>query len=455
MPNAFLLISMRKLPLILILLLSFCGIVFPQFHQGNCSVYINSRPAGANILIDNIPTDRQTPAMITGLSAGPHLILLEWGEYTAEKKISLEEGIFTRHELTLKLRPVKISIESTPDSASVILGSREIGFTPITAEQDNPGSFRFYLSKPGFMPLDTLIYYPDRKSYDLKISLAPAGILSVVSDPPSTDVFMDRHFLGRTPLEISVPAGEHGVNIMLGDYQDFRQVVTVPSGGKVEVNAVLEKLQGRLTIAGLPSGASIYLDGKFLGLTPIVNYPLLVGEHNVKFTLTGFADKGETYPVTVVQDLESVLTLKAQVKSSAAAVWRSLVLPGWGQYYSERKNRAYIYIAGEVVLVTALTAASTLYNHSVENYNSARSDYLLQIEEPEITLARQNMLAKYDHVENYRSLTTNLAYAAAGLWLCSALDAYFLHPQLSRAASLSTGWNVQQQSPEFIVSWRF
>jgi len=446
---------MEKITLIFSCLLFYYGTAYSQFHQGYCSVYINSRPSGANILIDNIPTDRQTPAMITGLAAGPHLILLEWGEYTAEKKVVLEEGVFTRHELTLKLKPVKILIESTPDSAVVILGSREIGATPILAQQDNPGSFKINLSKQGYMPLDTIVYYPDRKQYNLNLTLQPAGLLSVESQPPGADVFLDQRFLGRSPLETPVQAGEHGIQVMTGDYQDFHKVVTVAPGERIEVKAVLEKMLGRLTIKGLPDGASIFLDQKFLGYTPILNFPVAVGEHQIRFAMAGFVNTNETYSVTVIQDMEAELVIEAQMKSSLSAAWRSAVFPGWGQYYSERKNWAYAYIAGEIVLITAVISTSALYSQSIDNYQSARTDYLSQVEESDVISCREIMLDRYDEVKQYERLAKGLAYGAAGFWALNILDAYIWHQFPPRNDQFSFGLNADDSSPRLTIYWRF
>ena len=447
---------MRRFVPIILLIICFQSPGLGQYHNGNCSVYITSRPAGADILIDGIPSDRQTPAMIAGLAPGGHTILLEWGAYTAEKKISLEEGIFTRHELQLKLKPVKVLVESEPDSVLVILGDREIGYTPITAETGNPGSLKFRFKKEGYITRDTLIYYQERKEYNLPIILNRSGTLFVHSDPRNADVFVDQRHVGTTPFENEILAGEHGIQVMTGDYQAYYKAVEVPPGGKVEVFAVLEKLRGRLTIQGLPDSADVYLDGKFFRKTPIEGAILNVGEYDVSYSIPGYERPAQSYRAIVVQEMTAEVNIDARRKSALNAAWRSAVFPGWGQYYAERKNISYLYIAGELSLATATVASVILYNQAVVDYNEARNEYLMQINENDIIRTRGNMSSRYDEVEKYSIMVRGFSALSAGFWIWNVVDAYIWHsPQAEKKFSISGGSGVRGDTSIIKLTWSF
>lgn len=54
---------------------------------------------------------------------------------------------------------------------------------------------------------------------------------------------------------------------------------------------------GRLSISTNPSGADVFVDGIQIGKTPIVEYQLTVGRHNLKATLNGYLDYDETLDV--------------------------------------------------------------------------------------------------------------------------------------------------------------
>jgi|GEM_PF-920736 len=51
---------------------------------------------------------------------------------------------------------------------------------------------------------------------------------------------------------------------------------------------------GKLSISTNPSGADVYVDGMQIGKTPIVEYQLTVGKHNLKATLDGYLDYDDT-----------------------------------------------------------------------------------------------------------------------------------------------------------------
>ena len=428
--------------IIIALIAAFCVVppLSAQQAGANCTIYITSRPSGADIYIDNVPTDLQTPAMISGLTPGEHLIQLERGDYIAEKMVVLEEGVFTRHELILRLPPVKLSFESQPDSAMVILSSREIGSTPLAFELDDPGTFDIRFYKEYYMPLDTVIYFAERKAYRVSVKLERSAFLMISSQPAKADVFIDRDFKGNTPLETEISAGSHGLQIMLGDYQIYQRTIALHPGDTVEIAAELEKLKGRLTVQGLPDGAAIYLNGGYFGNAPLESAPLEVGEYEVTFRKPGYLPLKEPVKAVIVQDLETIIQLAPERKTALKGVLRSAAFPGLGQIYVEREFKGYLYTVSEIGLITAAAASIALYNQAVVNYNSARDEYLLQIEEDEIIRTRRNMNDRYDEVTRYKDMRDGLMMLAAGFWFWNVLDVYI--------------WNEPPKTTAFPISGR-
>ena len=433
-----------------------CAIINAQFQQGNCSLYITSRPSGADIYIDGIPSDRQTPVMLTGLAPGKRLIRLERGEYVAEKEVILEEGIFTRHELILHLGRVKIEIHSQPDSVMVIVGSREVGSTPILVEINDPGAYNLRFFKEHYMPKDTVIHFPERITYQVSVALERSAVLQIDSDPPGADVFLDREIRGNTPLKTEVSAGEHGLQLMLGDYQIYQRIITLQPGDTIQISAELEKLKGRLTVKGVPDNASIYLDGAFFGYAPIESVPLDVGEYEVTYYKPGYIPLEEPVKAWVVQDLETVVELKAKRKTALSGVIRSALFPGMGQLYVERKLKGYTYTASEIGLLTAATASIILYNQAVNNYNSAREEYLQQIKEDEIIRTRNNMNDRYDEVEKYKLMRDAFTALAAGFWVWNIVDVYIWNePPKQRSSPIYGTLESRNGSLSFKITWEF
>ncbi|MHC5012821.1 MAG: PEGA domain-containing protein, partial [Planctomycetota bacterium] len=69
---------------------------------------------------------------------------------------------------------------------------------------------------------------------------APAsGSLRVTSQPPAAEVFIDGKYRGRTPLETTLPEGEHPLRLELTGHEPWDRTVRVDAGGTPDVTARL------------------------------------------------------------------------------------------------------------------------------------------------------------------------------------------------------------------------
>ena len=87
-----------------------------------------------------------------------------------------------------------------------------------------------------------------------------------------------------------------------------------------------------------PVGAMVYFQGEtnFVGVTPFKLHPNFRGVYDVTIVKDGFEKSKHTY---MFKGNESgTLSLKLNPKTRLKAGMRSLIFPGWGQYYSERKK---------------------------------------------------------------------------------------------------------------------
>jgi len=77
---------------------------------------------------------------------------------------------------------------------------------------------------------------------------APAAVatpttakVSVTSTPDGADIEVDGSFVGNTPSDIDVPAGEHTVTVRKTGFQPWEKKLKVSSGSNVHLKAALEK----------------------------------------------------------------------------------------------------------------------------------------------------------------------------------------------------------------------
>jgi hypothetical protein len=65
--------------------------------------------------------------------------------------------------------------------------------------------------------------------------------LSITSIPDSADIEVDDSFVGNTPSDIDVPAGEHTVTVKKTGFQTWERKLKVSGGSNVHLKAELEK----------------------------------------------------------------------------------------------------------------------------------------------------------------------------------------------------------------------
>lgn len=101
---------------------------------------------------------------------------------------------------------------------------------------------------------------------------------------------------------------------------------------------------------------------------------------------------------------------KFVLHSKPEAVFRSLVVPGWGQFYNEQPMKGKFILASEVVLVSGM-----LFFNS--QYSKAHNDYTMATD-PNAT---EDL---FDKAEGKRKTRDALGYLAAGIWVYNLVDAY-------------------------------
>jgi hypothetical protein len=135
----------------------------------------------------------------------------------------------------------------------------------------------------------------ERAAADVPVS-GPGWI--AVTGKLEVQLFEDGHLLGTSKIErIMVPAGRHDlelVNELLG-YRGTRSVQVSP--GKV-TNVAVDMPKGSMAINALP-WAEVWMDGNRIGETPIGNFAVPAGSHDVVFRHPEFGEQRETVLVTL------------------------------------------------------------------------------------------------------------------------------------------------------------
>ena len=118
-----------------------------------------------------------------------------------------------------------------------------------------------------------------------------------------------------------------------------------------------------------------------------------------------------------------------QEKTPEGAMARSLMVPGWGQFYSDKPTSGKIWAGIEASLITAIIASYIGYNNSVKGFKSNTSLYESSSEQIEFNEYRNQVDIEWKKHKDYNSAMIYSAITAGSLWVLNGIHAYIVGPR--------------------------
>ncbi|MFN2321774.1 MAG: PEGA domain-containing protein [Trueperaceae bacterium] len=142
---------------------------------------------------------------------------------------------------------------------------------------------------------------------------AAYGRLEVSSTPSGAEVYVDRSFAGFTPLRYDLRPGTYDVEVV-GSGSTYAERVQVRPDRSTTVAATFRPVvrTGTARFVSTPTGADVYVDGSYVGTTPIGSASFDVGTYSVEFRAAGYDTLRRTFEVRAGQDTRVDATLRAQ-----------------------------------------------------------------------------------------------------------------------------------------------
>jgi len=125
------------------------------------------------------------------------------------------------------------------------------------------------------------------------------GWLLVRTDPPGASVSIDGEDRGLTPLSLSeIPSGSYRIEISVAGYTTEQRTIEIsPEETVAAISIDLDPLSdtdavlvahGTVFVDSRPTGASVFLDGESVGVTPLIVQEVIVGSHEVRIVGDGY-----------------------------------------------------------------------------------------------------------------------------------------------------------------------
>lgn len=277
----------------------------PPVRYGSLSIY--SSPAGADISVDGDYRGR-APLVITGIWPGTYTISAEmsgYRTYTTSASVDSDTQTTVSCTLTPASTTGSLYVISTPADTGVTLDGLYKGKTPLTLNNLAAETHILQLDAPGYYDWKSAIDVPSGGTRTVSATLNPlpassTGWIYATSSPGGAAVTLDGNAVGQTPasgpLKLNaIGTGDHTITLTLSGYASYTSRASVSPNTVTEVSAVLVPEEqpagtGAVSISSNPSGANIFLDNNFIGISPLTLNSISAGSHLVSFRMEGYQD---------------------------------------------------------------------------------------------------------------------------------------------------------------------
>ena len=226
-----------------------------------------------------------------------------------------------------------------------------------------------------------------------------------------------------------------------------------------EEDAPITPSGGKFSLYSEPSGVLVYMEGDydFVGRTPCELPFNLMGTYKVKALKRGY--ENWSTKVTLVDDRSNSLYIKLVPKTRLKAGLRSVIFPGWGQYYTDKKTKGTIFAFLEVGSFLTSAFAYQNYEDAKDEYYLATSRYREEKNTSDITRLREEMEKKADDADKAYEIRTACLTVTAAIWVFNVVEAVLFFPRYEediydRAIPLITG-EIREGETRILLTRRF
>jgi hypothetical protein len=277
------------------------GLVEIEAYEGTGSIFVDSKPDGATIVIDGRTLQWKTPQVVSGIKPGVHTVSVKdgWVDFSVSaKKCLVESGLVTAVVFDQEQcypRSVTVTSEKFDKVGISVNGKRFDQKIPATIEVSGVCSFVSVHDDTGYYSFPVSDFIDGGAEYELDDPAPATASVRVVSRPEGARIFVDGFDTGySTPYAIEhLSDGPHLISVSCPGYIPAEQRILLMDDPAAAEDAALSFVldgyaYGSLTVTSKSEGATIYLHGKDTGeVTPHTFRYLKIGTYDVKIRSSG------------------------------------------------------------------------------------------------------------------------------------------------------------------------
>jgi len=235
--------------------------------------------------------------------------LLQPGEYRLEASkrcyrplqevIRITQDKSQTYHLKMEKLPGRLNIQvHERDRAGIpIPGARlrvdgkDVGSTPLDTLEMGAGTHRLHISAPRYQDQETQVDIRGcGEVQSLSIALAPGwGDVHIQSVPAGAEILVEEKSSGRSPTTLELLPGDYLLELRAPRHKTWRKRVTVKADQALTIGPVeLAPADSRLLVGSNPPGASVTIDDKYMGNTPLETFLAPGRTYGVRISKAGY-----------------------------------------------------------------------------------------------------------------------------------------------------------------------
>jgi hypothetical protein len=282
------------------------------------SIGVTSEPTGAPVMIDGVA--RGTTPLQIALAPGAHDVQVGSGPQARSQPVTVTAGSTSSLHLGLTSSPATgtspgtggLQIATEPPGARVSIDGTAHGVAPITVMNLKAGDHVVSVRGTSGDAVNRTVTVQEGNVASLVISMtAPSGIaagwLAISSDVP-LQILERGTILGTTESpRILLPTGAHELELVNAEL-GYRVTRSVQIAAGQTASVALKPPMNTISINAVP-WAEVSIDGQRIGETPIGNFAVTIGRHELVFRHPELGEQrrsvtvGVTTPVRISADM--------------------------------------------------------------------------------------------------------------------------------------------------------
>ena len=152
---------------------------------------------------------------------------------------------------------------------------------------------------------------------------------------------------------------------------------------------------------------------------------------------------------------QAFLAASAKQKTRMGALLRSALIPGFGQYYADKKIMGLGFLVTELAVVGLYASANSAYQTATDDFTNYQNLYNIERDPAMIAEYRAKVNTSHADIKSNKDLMNQMAMAMGGVWALNTIHAFLIKPNnvsASKDRKVNLVYDPFTQSPKLRFS---